>query len=986
MRSVRSTSLLILLLGCPATSWALNPDRALTQYLHRIWQVPQGLPQATVFAIRQTRDGYLWLGTRTGLVRFDGVRFSPLQASGEANLKDVWVRDFLEDPAGDLWIATNDAGLIRYRQGETQQFAKSSGLPSDCVQSLLVDRDGSLWIGTDRGLARMANGELSTASELPQHDIRALCRRGDGTTWIGGAGPQVGMWDGKTLATRRFTPLPPQTTVLAMLEDAEGTLWIGTSNGLLHVRGEQEQLFTTADGLPDNSILCLAQGSGGTLWVGTKEGFSRVHQGEIDSFRAQDGLSQRTVYTICEDREGSLWIGTKHGLNQLVDRRSIPFTTSEGLPTNETGPVLQDKRGSIWIGTLGDGLSRYDGRHFTVYTDQVLTNNPINALANDDQGSLWIGTDKGLRRLDEDHVKPVDASGLPSPVVRCLLQDHTGVLWAGTANGLTVLRDGHFVEQPLRAPILALAEHQGELLVAAGGEGLFRYRDGKLEPVDLGSHVTSDIDAIFSDAEGLLWLGTRGSGLCLVRDGKVFVYSTRNGLYDDDIYGVVADDQGRMWMACSQGIFSIPRAELLRFASGEINVLQTIPFSPTDGLRTIECKADVQPAAWKADDGRVWFSTIRGLIVIDANRLERSRPPAPAVVEEVSVNGKSENPARLGSLPPGRTNLTFHYTALSFLSPTRLTFRYKLENFDKEWVEAGSRREAFYTNLPPGSYDFRLAARNVDGPWVEASHRVTFTLEPYIYQRTWFLPLCVCLAGLAVWLAYRLRVRRIKERLHAIVGERTRIARELHDTLMQGFSGITMEMQALSTRLTEPEQRSALAEIIDDAGVCLREARHSIAGLRGGEDPPGLAAAVAQAARQITETKDVQLRLKLGPIPTLPADAQYHVLRIAQEALLNAVKHAGARAITVSLETAAANGGGEMAQLSIVDDGAGFDAENGQPGATGHYGLLGMQERANQINADLRVTSAPGRGTSVVIAVPLALNGSLPHAAGEPAR
>jgi signal transduction histidine kinase len=369
-------------------------------------------------------------------------------------------------------------------------------------------------------------------------------------------------------------------------------------------------------------------------------------------------------------------------------------------------------------------------------------------------------------------------------------------------------------------------------------------------------------------------------------------------------------------------------------------------------------------------DGQMWFSTIRGLIVIDPEHLQRNVPPPPVVIEDPIVNGRSESAARIGSLAPGQKNLEFNYTGLSFLAPTRLTFRYKLEGYDKNWIDAGTRRQAFYTNLPPRTYTFRVTACNVaDDLCNDTGDAVAFTLAPAYYQRAWFWPLMLALAALAGWLIYQIRIRRLRERYDLIVAERSRIARELHDTLIQGFSGITMAMQALAARLRSTEERSRLQDIIQDAASCLRETRRSVAGLRGAHAAAafGLSGSIAQATRQITETKKVRLKLKLDhEPPNLPAEFEYNLLRIATEAVSNAVKHSGARNIEVTLKAASKAAAGTIF-LSVADDGAGCEpSENGHL-KPGHYGLIGMKERAAQIAAEFSFESAPGRGTIVSV-------------------
>lgn len=973
----------------PRPALALDPERPLTQALLRIWQVQQGLPRAAIFSIRQTSDGYLWLGTQAGLYRFDGVRFVAVQGGKGRSLSNLWIQDLCEDREHNLWIATDDAGLIRLQGRTASYLGRAEGLPSEHARCLLVDRNGDLWVGTDNGLARFHHGKFvvyRTEQGLPGNEIRALSEAPDGTVWIATAGPHICTWDGTQFKPADFKSLSPRAKINALQISSDKTVWIGTTAGLIRKHGDQERCFTKTDGLADDLIQCLTLARNGGVWVGTKDGFSRLLGDHVETFRTRDGLSQSTVYTLCEDHEGSMWIGTKHGLNQFADRRTLPFTTTEGLPSNDTGPVLQDQLGNVWVGTLGAGLARYDGRQFSnVATLQTgLLSNTVLSLADGGDGQLWVGTDQGLCRLHDGRILDhfTTEQGLPSNIILCLSRDHAGALWAGTTAGLAEFRDGRFIPpegdpDTIRKPVQALIDYRGQYLIAStAGGGLYRLADRKLSLHTDDLQSSHDIDAFYLDQDNLLWTAIRGRGLGLIDGKKVFQFTVKDGLYDDDIFGIAGDDKGQLWMACSRGIFSVARADLRRFAAGEITRLTSLPFSPTDALRTIECQDGVQPAIWKMRDGCVWFSTIRGIIVIDPQRFGRKLPLPSILIEEVRVNGQDVNPQQMGRLPPGRTNFDFHYTALSFASPTRITFRYKLEGFDKDWVEAGQRREAFYTNLAPGSYRFRVQAINADGSGNEAAQPVNFTLEPYFYQTRWFIPLNVVgLAGFC-WLAYRQRIHHIKVQLQAVLAERSRIARELHDTLIQGFSGVTMQMQALTARLRQSPERETLTEIIHDAGDCLSEARRSVAGLRNPQgNESGLATAIAQAARQQTETGDIRLRLRLDTIPTkFNPDVEYNILRIVQEAISNAIKHSGANTIEVTLSSTP-----QLLTITVQDDGSGFDMahhlEHVQPG---HYGLIGMRERATQAGAKIAWRSEPRQGTTVTISRPLSPSANSP--------
>jgi ligand-binding sensor domain-containing protein/anti-sigma regulatory factor (Ser/Thr protein kinase) len=958
---------LLLLIASAGMVFGLDPNRTLTQYVHRIWQTQQGLPESSIYAILQSRDGYLWLGTQTGLVRFDGVAFTPLESIYPNAPSNVWIRGIAEDPSGAMWIGTNESGVFRVADGKVTHYSQANGLPSDTEQCVVAASNGDVWVCTVNGLARFSGGKLTvytTANGLATNTLRAAAIDANGKVWVGGESSQLSVWNGSAFESVPIHSIAKDSGVRGIVPAQDGALWIGTTTGLIRRKDGEERLFTTKDGLADNWILSLIESANGSIWMGTRSGFSRWRNGEIDSFRPQDGLSQSTVYSVYPDREGSLWVGTKHGLNQFLDGRAVPYTVNEGLPTNETGPVIQDRAGIVWIGTLGAGLTRYDGKRFTVLgTRQGLASNYITALTVDSKDDLWVGSDRGLNRLHDGKVDRTytAASGLPSNDVRSLMEDRQGTMWVGTAAGAARLRNGVFEHDPEKAAVLAIGEDGAGKIYLATANSVVAVSDGKREEIIQNSAPLRGVDAFLRDRDGNLWMGMLGNGLRLLRNGTLSSFFVRDGLFDGEIYGIVADAEDRLWMACSKGIFSVPRADLLRFASGQLKKIVSQPYSPTDALRVIEGKAGVQPAASVTQDDHVWFSTIRGLIMLDPRHMQRNVPPPPIAIEEVTVNGEDESPATIARLAPGRKNLEFRYTGLSYLAPTRITFKYMLEGFDKTWVNAGTRREAFYTNLPPATYRFRVTGCNGDGVCNEAGAAVDFTLASHYYQRIWFFPILAVLIGAGVWGAYRMRVHRLREQFHLILTERNRIARELHDTLIQGLSGITMEMQALAARMRTPEERGSLEEIIRDAGTCLRETRRSVAGLRSGG--AGLASAIEQAARQITEAKNIRLKLKLENKPTgLAPDVEYNLVRIAQEAVTNSVKHSGARTVEVALDLSS-----KALRLQVKDDGSGFADSNGK---SGHYGLIGMKERASHIGADLELASTPGRGTTVSVLLP----------------
>ncbi len=973
----------VLLICAAGGLLALDPSRTLTQYAHRIWTVQQGLPTGTIYDIWQTQDGFLWLGTQTGLVRFDGVRYTPAETLFSGVPENLWIRDGFEDEHGALWAGTNDEGVFRFQDGRTTQYSSKEGLPSVQIFCLIPAADGGVWACTGNGVAHLSGDgdkvQVTRTREGSSPDvIRAACLASEGKLWVGGEGPTIYSQNGSGFDALPMPSIPADAAVRAMVCSGE-SVWVGTTAGLVQVKGATQRLYTQKDGLVDDGVLSLFESRDGSLWVGTRSGFSRLRNGEFESFRPQDGLSQSSVSSLYEDREGSLWVGTKHGLNQFVDGRAIPYTVNEGLPSNAAGPLLQDSAGGIWVGTLDAGLARFDGRHFSVQgTRQGLASNTVLALADAGGGAVWVGTARGLNLLRNGRVSGVftKQSGLPSDEVRALYRDSAGALWAGTAAGMAVFKDGKFTTPKgvSSDPIIALgADRQGRTLFSTE-HGLFRMEGETVREVAPNGVPLRSVDAIYRDPDGLVWLGTNGTGLWLLdergAEAKATPFQMRHGMFDSEIYGIVPDQQGNLWMACSKGIFSVVRTELLRFAAGQIKKVSSTQYSPTDALRVIECKSGVQPGIWRMTDGRVWFSTIRGLIVLDPAHLQRKVPPPPVVIEDPIVNGQSERADRIGSLAPGPKSLEFNYTGLSFLAANRITFRYILDGYDKKWIDAGTRREAYYTNLPPRKYRFRVTACNVDGLCNETGAGIEFALAPHYYQQPWFLLTLAVATALAGWLIYQIRIRHLRERYDLIVAERSRIARELHDTLIQGFSGITMAMQALAGRLRSSQERESLEDIIHDAANCLRETRRSVAGLRetrGPEPSSNLASAIDGAARQITETKDVRLKLRLDRVPRgLPPELEYNLLRIASEAISNAVKHSGARTIEVTLRSSP-----DALRLSVSDDGAGCEpSENGHL-RPGHYGLIGMKERAAQIGAEFEFESTPGHGTTVSVIAPV---------------
>jgi signal transduction histidine kinase/ligand-binding sensor domain-containing protein len=969
-------SILIALL--PGNARALETNKKLTQYLHRIWQAQPTLPQTSIYVATQTRDGYLWLGTQSGVVRFDGIDFSPVRALQEHSLGDMWARAIVEDKAGRVWMTSNDLDLVRISKDDSVKvFTEKDGLPTGDFSCLVPDPSGAMWACTATGLVRFRDKGFDVYQSPEKIVNRPLigCRADDGTIWIAG-GSVLASWNGSQFSRLNLKSVSGDLGMRSLLCVDDG-LWIGTTKGLVHYQGGKERLYTVKDGLSDNVVLSLALGQDHTIWIGTRNGFSRLRDGVFDSYGYREGLSQNTVFWVYEDREGSLWVATNNGLNQFLDGAATRYNRNEGLPSDNMGPIFQDRRGNVWTGSLDGGLARFDSGHFV--TVAGFPPGRVTTLAEDGRGDLWAGTDRGLVRLENGRVRQTytTAQGLPSDIIRSLFRDHTGSLWVGTDRGPAVFREGRFVQAPVLArelmlPIAAMGESRdGTMWFAVERGTVYLYAGDGLQPLKIppfNGPPFQDVTSIYTDRDGIVWMATSGVGLGMWRNNKLTRIRAGDGLFDAEIYGFVADAQDRLWMSCSKGFFWVNRSDLLKFADGKLQKVSSSPYSPLEGLRTIQGTPGVQPVGVHANDGRLWFSAVGWLLAFAPDLGVRPGSVPPVVLESVTVNGTSRDPARIKTLGPGQTNLEIQYAALTFLAPQRVNFRYILEGYDKDWTDAGSRREAFYTNLPPGKFRFRVAACGAFVNCNDTGSVFTFEVAPQFYQRAWFIPVCSAMLALLVGFAYRARVRRLRAQFVLVLAERSRIARELHDTLIQGFSGITMQMQAFANRLRSPEDRQALAEIIQDAGTCLQETRRSVAGLRAGAgSSSGIAAAIADAARHITQERDIRLKLTLDDRHLeLPAEVKYNLVRITQEAVTNSVKHSGARNIEVTLDCSAEN-----LRLTIRDDGRGMPRGDNIGGAPGHYGLIGMQERASQIGAEFELTSTPGAGTKISLRVPV---------------
>jgi diguanylate cyclase (GGDEF)-like protein len=754
-----------------ADALALDADRRITQYVHDQWQLPQGLPQGSIQTIHQSRDGYLWVGTLEGAARFDGVRFTVFDKSNTPAFRHNDVQVICEDGRGRLWFGTW-SGLTVLENGGFRHVALPEGFADSAVNALVEAADGGLWIGTSKGLLHHDGTAFRAYTEkegLAAETVGALLRDRAGTLWIGtGAGLQR-MNDGR-LATVAG-PLATDS-ILSLYQDRAGLLWVGTSRlGVFGIRAEELERAPARGHLPGERVWATLQDRDGTHWFATAgQGVMRLRDtppaARWDGYGTRDGLPLDTVIALYEDREGALWMGTDGGgLARMRDARVVSIAGREGLPDEYVWTVLQDRQGHMWMGSNVAGLLQLDGetvRQFT--TPGSPGHRRITTVAEDADGTLLAASSgNGLLRLEKDVlVRHPMAASLPA-FINALYVDREGSLWVGgERDGVAVVK-GRDVRQITRRDGLVhdevrciTGDREGNVWVCTD-RGLSRIAAGRFGRIT--NYTTREglpqetVFDVLVDESGTAWIGTYGGGLARLENGKITVYDKKVGLFDDVVYRILDDGQGRLWMSSNRGIFHVARKDLDDFAAGRVKAVRSTSFGLADGMRSVECNGWWQPAGWRSRDGRLWFPTVKGLAVIDPARLRQNTLVPPVVMERVVVDDVAVPMEEGVALAPGRRRIELQYTGLSLLEPSRVAFRYMLEGFDEGWVEAGSRRSAFYTNLPPGRYHFRVRAANNDGLWNEQGAGFRFTQRPRFTQTLWFYALVVAgvaLAGLGL--------------------------------------------------------------------------------------------------------------------------------------------------------------------------------------------------------------------------------------------
>jgi signal transduction histidine kinase/ligand-binding sensor domain-containing protein len=1017
-----------LLPWCPHAS-ALNPALDVSQYAHTAWKIREGFAKGEILSIAQTPDGYLWLGTEFGLLRFDGVRAVPWQPPGDQPLPSSNIESLLVARDGTLWIGTWK-GLASWKDAKLTQYPELAGL---LIMALLEDRDGTIWAG---GFAYSPPGKLCAIRNGTAHCYGedsifgkgpvGLYEDGKGNLW---AGVLNGLWRWKP-GPAQFYPLPGGPAgIQGLAEENDGGLLIAMPGRVAQfVGGKAESKYSYPSGARDSPSRTLLRDRDGGLWIGAwGHGLVHVHRGTTDTFAKPEGLSGNTVTALFQDRERNIWVATETGLDRFRDFAVVTLSEKEGFSTKNLGAILAARDGSIWQGT--DGLRRCKNGQITFYheahakagtsrayvaakvsevTLSGLRKYEYGSLFEDDRGRIWVAADGGVGYLENDRLIPLRA--VPSGVVYSITGDSKGNLWiANWSQGLLHLRHDRLIEQipwvkfghKSHASALAINPSRGGLWLGFYDGGIAYLADGQVRAKYAGTDGLGQghVNSLRLDQDGTLWVATEG-GLSRLKDERIATLTSKNGLPCDTVHWAMEDDHQGLWLYMTCGLVRIAHSELDAWGTDPNRKVQTTLFNSLDGVSNKADAPSLSPNVAKSADGRLWFTTYDGVNVVDPSYLPFNKLPPPVHVEQVTADRKTYDAAffdvtgdanRQVRLPPLVRDLEIDYTALSLVAPERVLFRYKLEGRDRDWQDARNRRQAFYTDLSPRKYRFRVMACNNSGVWNEAGTFLDFSVAPAYYQTTRFRLSCVAAFLAFLGAFYQLRLRQVAHefnmRMEERVSERTRIARELHDSLLQGFQGLMFRLQAVRDMLpglAPAEAIEALDIALERGDKAIAEGRDTVSDLR---EPIMGDSDIAQALTALG--KELALQSGNGLVPCvrvllegkqreLNPMLRDEIYRIAREALRNAFRHARAQKIEAEITYSDSE-----FLLHVRDDGGGIDPEVANQGArAGHWGLPGMRERAKSFGGKLEVWSEHGAGTEIELSVP----GAIAYGKSEPRR
>jgi signal transduction histidine kinase/ligand-binding sensor domain-containing protein len=962
-----------------------------TQYRFDVWTAENGLPQNIVRGIAQSPDGYLWIATLDGLARFDGVRFTVFNKGNTPQIVSNRFNSMVANHNGDLWLMGEGGTLTRFHLGSFHTLGAEDGLPKSSVRAITGDGSENLWVLAEESILQ---------------------------------------WNEKSKQLLNVTPSNLKIHFEPLLWDNAG-FWGWSDSGLhLFVRGHFVT-YPLPAGLPGRSIWLAAVDQDGAVWLEQFDGAQFViPPGQREARRANSGHQSHYSYTdanghiwtlhmeprlfrildvessgeganipfgcFFEDREGNFWIGTEgKGLYRLREQSIQVYGKVQGIVDSNIYPVFEDRGGAVWLGAGQSGLFRVVDGKFTHFTDaDGLPGTRVTSLTEDREGRLWVATRTGLTILDHGHFRnPVGIVVPRLGTVQALLQDRGGTMWIGTSNGLVPYRDGPSktltIEDGLATnDVRVIVESRSGDVWIGGYGGLTRLRDGQFTRwTERDGLPSNNVRAIHEDADGTIWIGTYDGGLGRFRNGKFTRYRESDGLFNNGVFQILDDGRGNFWMSSNRGIYRVSKEELNAFADGKLANIASVAYGKSDGMLNEECNGGMWPAGIRTRDGKLWFPTQDGVAIVDPLAVHINLQPPPVVIETATVDRAPVSLDSMVKVPPGSESLEIEYTAFSFIHSDQIRFRYIMEGLDSSWIDAGTRRTAYYSHLPPGRYQFHVIARNSDGVWnMEGRSVAVEILAPY-YRTWWFELVVFCVAACLILMAMRYRIEQLQRQqalqkafsqqlIASQESERQRIAAELHDSLGQRLVVIN-NLALFSMRMREKtgtveNDLSALKEISEETSLAIQETREISYNLRPFQlDRLGLTKAIAGILRSVTTASGLQIASELDDIDdAFPEELRINFYRIVQEALNNIMKHAQSTEVLVKIARTP-----DRLTLTIRDNGVGFTpgARPSKGGKSG-FGLTGMEERAHLLGGELRVTSAPDAGTVLTMEIPLGVS------------
>ena len=961
---------------------AIDPNRAMSQYIHEQWGVEKGFPGGAVHSIAQTPDGYLWIATDKGLVRFDGLTFRLMQPSSPALFPAGPVLELATDGSGDMWVRLRGASVLRYHAGEFENVFASTGMIESGITAMCRMKDGTMLLsGLNNGMLRYRDGKfekLAPPGTSPGSSlVISLAQASDGKIWLGTLGTGLFyMFEGQDPIR---IPGLPDIKINYLLPAKNGELWIGTDEDIFYWNGSRLHQLNLPPAGGTGQTMTMVEDRDANIWVGTSDGLLRVNAKGVLPFDRTEYRNNGGVTALFEDREGNIWVGTARGIERIRDSAFITYSVREGMPSESAGPIYADVEGRTWFASSDGGLYRLQGTKIERVANDELNHDVAYSIAGN-KDELWIGRrNGGLTHLQYKNGSLTSqtytqANGLAQNSVYTVHQSRDGTVWAGTlSGGLTRIKNSVFTTFTTANglasnTVTSIMEGSTGAMYFATANGLNVFANGQWRTYTGQDGLPSvDLNCLFQDSTGILWIGTT-NGLAFLNSVKIQVPGGVPDALHEPVLGIAEDSNGWLWIATANHVLSARRNALLSNVVGEEDLRE---YSFADGLHSTEgLKRDSSVIA--DSQGRIWFSMNSGLSVVDPTKFMKASPPAIVHVESISADGMPIDPSSKINIPPARHRVTFHYVGLSLAIPERVKFRYMLEGFDHAWSEPVTTREAIYTNLGAGPYTFHVMASNSNGLWNSQETAIALKVNPTFWQTWWFRIAALVVCVLAILLFYRLRLlrltRQMNVRFEERLAERTRIAQELHDTLLQGFLSASMQLHVADEQIApDSPAKPVVSRVLNLMRGVIDEGRNAMQGLRSPRtNLHDLDNAFSKIAEEIGLHQTIDFKVivegQVRPIEPIIRDEVY---RIGREAMVNAFLHARARSIEVELEYTL-----KHLRVLVRDDGCGIDPHVLQTGREGHWGLSGMRERAEGIGAQLKVWSRVTGGTEVDLSVP----------------